>query len=56
MAPVGAVMLTVPVGVVQVGCTVTLGVGATGGAGTLFTVSNKAEETHPVAISFTVTL
>ena len=54
--PVGADMLMVPVGVLHVGCTVILAVGATGGAGTLFTVSNKAAETQPVEISFTVTL
>lgn len=54
--PVGADMMIVPVGVLQVACTVTLTVGAAGGAGTLFTVSNKAAETQPVEISLTVTV
>ena len=38
-APVGADTTIVPVGTVQVGCTVTEAVGAAGGVGTAFTVT-----------------
>ena len=46
----------VPVGVVQVGCTVTDAVGATGEAGSALTVNTVADDTHPVAVFLTVTL
>ena len=55
-APVGVVMVIVPVGVVQVGCTVTLAVGCAGGAGMLFTVKGVAAEIQPVVVFCTVTL
>jgi hypothetical protein len=55
-APIGAVIIIVPVGVVQVGCTVTLAVGEAGFAGIGFTVSAVGEETHPVAVLRTVAL
>jgi hypothetical protein len=49
-------MTIVPVGVVQVGCTVTLAVGAGGAAGRLLTVIEEADETQPVVIFLTVRL
>ena len=52
--PVGAVITIVPVGNVQVGCTVVLAVGATGGLGIAFTVSVVAVEIQPVKLFFTV--
>ncbi len=55
-APVGAVTVIVPVGVVQVGCAVTVAVGAAGAFGTAVIVTGVADDTHPVVISFTVTL
>jgi hypothetical protein len=55
-APVGAVITIVPVGLVHVGCVVTLAVGAAGLAGTAFTLSAVADETHPVLLSLAVTL
>src|SRR4249920_3820696 len=48
-APVGAVITIVPVGTAQVGCTVTEAVGAAGGVGAAFTVSEVAAETQPAA-------
>ena len=56
VAPVGAVTVIVPVGVVQVGCAVTLAVGAAGGVGAGLTVTFVAVEVHPVAVSRAVTL
>jgi hypothetical protein len=55
-APVGAVITIVPVGVVHVGCVVTLAVGAAGAPGMAFTVRTVADETHPVLLSLAVTL
>jgi hypothetical protein len=55
-APVGAEITIVPVGVVQVGCIVTLAVGAAGFAGIGFTVSAVGAETQPVAVLRTVAL
>ncbi len=56
VAPMGAVITTVPDGVVQVGCKVTLATGVAGGGGILFTVICVAAETHPVAVLSTVML
>ena len=47
--------MTVPVGVKQVGCTVTEAVGGIA-AGTVFTVKAAAGDTQPVVVFFTVTL
>jgi len=56
-APVGAVMTIVPVGVAQVGCTVTEAVGAAGGVGAAFTVSGVGAETQVISVvDLTVTL
>ena len=54
-APVGAVIVIVPVGMLQVGCAVMLAVGAAGAFGTGFTFRFVAGEIHPVAVSFIVT-
>ena len=56
LAPVGAVTAIVPVGVVHVGCAVTLAVGADGATGTAFTTNTVAEDSQPVLLSFAVTL
>ena len=56
LVPVGPVITIVPVGVGQIGCAVTLAVGAEGGVGTAFTVSTVAVDTHPVIVFLTVTL
>ena len=56
LAPVGAVITIVPVGTVQVGCTVTLAVGAAGTVGGLFTVKAVVFETQPVLLLRTLTL
>ena len=55
-APVGDETTMVPVGVVQVGCTVTDAVGVAGVPGAALTVSGVAEDIHPVAVLRTVTL
>jgi hypothetical protein len=55
-APVGAVTVIVPVGVVHVGCTVTDAVGAAGAPGTVLTVTLVAVETQPVDVFCAVTL
>jgi hypothetical protein len=49
-APVGAVTVIVPVGVVQVGCAVTEAVGEAGAPGTVLTVTLVAVETQPVEV------
>ena len=49
-APSGADTTMIPVGAVQVGCTVTLAVGAAGAAGTGLTVNEFNVDTHPVAV------
>ena len=54
-APSGAVMVMVPVGVVQVGCAVTVAVGAAGAVGAAFTVNIVTGEVQPAAFC-TVTL
>jgi len=57
LAPVGAVTAIVPVGVVHVGCAVTLAVGLTGGLGTLFIeTGDEAAEMQPVSASVTLKL
>ncbi len=55
LAANGAVIMMVPVGVVQVGCMVTDAVGATGAVGKTFTVKLVAELVQPVAVFLTVT-
>jgi hypothetical protein len=55
-APVGAVTVIVPVGVVQVGCAVTKAVGAAGAPGTVLTVTLVAVETQPVDVFCAITL
>jgi hypothetical protein len=55
-APKGAVIMIVPVEIMQVGCTVTLAVGAAGFAGTGFTVTAVGADTQPVEVSRVVTL
>ena len=55
MAPVGAVITIVPVGVVQVGCTVAEAVGAAI-EGTALMVTAVAVDTHPLLVFLTVTL
>ena len=56
-APIGAVTTIVPVGTAQVGCTVTLAVGAAGSPGTAFTVTLVPAETQDgSAVFLTVTL
>ena len=56
-APIGAVTTIVPVGTAQVGCTVTLAVGADGAPGTAFTVTLVPAETQVgSAVFLTVTL
>ena len=52
----GAVITTVAVGVLQVGCMVTPATGAAGGKGILLTVICVAAETHPVEVLITVKL
>lgn len=54
--PNGEDTTIVPVGAVQVGCTVTLADGALGGLGTGFTVTDVPVLVHTVAVSRTVTL
>ena len=54
-APVGAVMTIVPVGVVHVGCAVTLAVGTAGAFGTALTVKFKGEDIQPVVVFLAVT-
>ena len=51
----GAVMLMVPVVIVQVGCTVTLAVAGGAGTGAAFTVRFVIAEIQPVEMSFTET-
>ena len=46
----GAVVVTVPVATKQVGCAVTLAVGAAGVAGWTLTVTLVPDEIHPVAL------
>ena len=53
--PVGAVMVIVPVVVVQVGCCVTEAAGAAGADATAFTVTLVGAEIQP-ALFLTVTL
>ena len=48
-------MTFVPVGVVHVGCIVTLAVGTEGAFGTALTVSDNGEEIQPVAVFLAVT-
>lgn len=55
VAPTGAVMLMVPVVVMQVGCTVTDAVAGGAGTGAAFTARFVIAETHPVAMSLTET-
>jgi hypothetical protein len=55
-APVGAVTVIVPVGVVQVGCAVTEAVGAAGAEGTTFTVTLVAVDVQPVEVFCAITL
>jgi hypothetical protein len=56
-APIGAVTTMVPVGIAQVGCTVTLAVGAEGTPGTALTVTLVPAETQVgSAVFLTVTL
>ena len=55
LAANGAVIIIVPVGVVQVGCMVTEAVGATGAVGKISTVKLVAELMQPVVIFLTVT-
>jgi hypothetical protein len=55
-APVGAVIVIVPVGVVHVGWFVTDAVGAAGVPGAVFTVTLVAVETQPVEVFFAVIL
>ena len=55
MAPVGALTRIVPVGVVQVGCTVAEAVGAAID-GTALMVTAEADDTHPLVVFLTVTL
>ena len=45
---------TVPVGIKQVGCAVTLAKGAAGFAGTAFIDNNVPEETQPLTVVITV--
>ena len=54
-APVGAVTVIVPVVTAQVGCEVTLAVGAAGAPGAPFTVTGVADDIQPL-LFFTVTL
>jgi len=54
-AGAGTVTTIVPVVTVQVGCTVTLAVGAAGFAGTGFTVKLTAFEVHTVTVLLIVT-
>jgi hypothetical protein len=56
LAPVGAVTVIVPVAVPQLGCAVTLAVGATGVAGAVFTVKAVTEDTQPLVVFLLVTL
>jgi ABC-type transport system involved in cytochrome c biogenesis permease subunit len=55
-APVGAVTVIVPVGVVHVGCAVTEAVGAAGAEGTAFTVTLVAVDVQPVEVFCAITL
>ena len=55
VAGAGEVTVIVPVATVQLGCCVTLAVGAAGADGTAFIVRPKGAETQPVPF-FTVTL
>ena len=54
LAPVGALTTIVPVGVVQVGCTVADAVGAAI-EGTALMVTAVAVDTHPLVVFLTVT-
>jgi len=49
-------MVMVPVGVMQVGCTVTDAVGADGGVGAVLTVNGVLADTHNETVFLTVTL
>ncbi len=55
VAGAGELTLIVPVGTLQLGCCVTLAVGAAGADGTAFIVRLKGAETQPEPF-FTVTL
>jgi hypothetical protein len=55
LVPVGAVTTIVPV-TIQVGCTITLAVGAVGAVGTAFIVATVTVEIQPVVVFFAVTL
>ncbi len=55
VAGAGAVMVIVPVAIVQSGCLVTVAVGDAGADGTALTVRLRGAETQPVPF-FTVTL
>ena len=50
----GAVTVIVPVGTIQVGCVVTLAVGAAGAPGTALTVKGVAVDTHPELLVVTL--
>ena len=50
----GAVTVIVPVERIQVGCAVTLAVGAAGTPGTALTVNGVAEDTHPALVVVTL--
>lgn len=56
LLPVGAVTTIVPVGIGQVGCAVTLAVGAAGVAGTGLIVTLVGVLMHPSDVLRTVTL
>ena len=55
LAPTGAVIIMVPVVVLQSGCNVTDAVGVAGPAGTGLTVTEPAIEIQPVVVFLTVT-
>ena len=56
MAPNGAVTVMVPVGVVQVGCCVTVAVGDVGTPKAGLIVTGTVAEVQSVAISLTITV